>query len=133
MQLHRNRRTFAWAAILTLGLRVLIAAFCHPQSMPSTGQTIDVLLGQMVMCTSHGLQIPADPAIPGPETPPSPDHCPACALVKALAFVALFALVLAWIVSASRPRVAWVRAAGELLPDHLRHGSSRSRAPPIPA
>jgi hypothetical protein len=121
-------------AILALALRVLVPAFCHPQSMPSWPQSVDDPTGQMVMCTSHGLQLPADLAKPGPETPLSaPDHCPACALVKALAFAAFFALVLAWIFATSRPRVAWIRAASDLLPDHLRHGSSRSRAPPFPA
>lgn len=134
MSMRRHRRAFVWLAILALTLRVLVAAFCHPQSMPNSGQTIDDLLGQVIMCTSHGPQSSADPAKPAPETPPpTQDHCPACALVKALAFAAFFALVLAWINSGSRPRAAWVRAAGELLPDHLRHGGNRSRAPPLPA
>ena len=134
MSSRRHRQAFAWLAILALSLRMLVGAFCHPLSMPSSAQTVDDLLAQVVMCTSHGPQSSIDPAKPGPETPPpTADHCPACALVKALALVALVALLLALMLVGARQSSAWVRAAGELLPDHLRHGSNRSRAPPLPA
>lgn len=140
----RHARTFAWLAVLALLVRVLLPVLCH--LVPSSAPVLDEASAGFVMCAAHDGQA-ADGIKPGPAPPPygkpasdrpsptqSPsDHCPACALAKVLVLLVLAGLAVLAALSAPRPARRWCRAAADLLPDHLRSGTVRSRAPPLPA
>ena len=140
---------------------MLAATLCHPELSSGMPRAVDDLIGQLVMCSGHGaavaastvgkampvasaaeVQAPKSPGsgtlssdIPSPELPsrPAGEHCPACAVVQALALLVVVAALSLLTTLPDRPLAPWLRAARELLPDHLRSGSVRSRAPPLPA
>lgn len=125
---------FYISAIVALVLlaKLIAAAICHLPATAKPTLAIDDILGAIVICTSHGAQPLLDDAgnLPDPGTPTS-DHCPACNFVNVLALTFAAALLLLVFPHAAPPRPtgSWFN----LLPDHLRTGSIRSRAPPRPA
>jgi hypothetical protein len=125
-RIRRHRALIAWIALVALLGNLAAGMLCSPQLKPDNSDLPRELLATMVICTSHGEQLPGDDTAP----PPSPP-CQICVAVVAVTLILLVAALLGRLPPA-RPR--WFAIHLVLaVPGILRRDGLGSRAPPLPA
>ncbi len=127
-----GRRWLSWLGVVAVLGNVLAGAICYlpTQARAAAGPVMDDVLGQLVICTSHGAQ----PAATGDQQPAPNDkrgHCSSCTLLASFALAV--ALVFAAIAFPAFTIRYQPRPGLRTLADHLSLGGIRSRAPPLPA
>ena len=126
-----GRRWLSWLGVVAVLSNVLAGAICYlpTQARAAAGAVVDDVLGQLVICTTHGAQ-PAsagDPQSPAPANDKK-SHCTACTLLVTFALAVAFAFAA---ISFPPARVFYQRrTSARTLADHLCLGGIRSRAPP---
>jgi len=137
MERRRERpRVMSWLGVVAVLGNLLASALCMAPAKAVA--SVDDLLGPLVLCTEHGLQVVPGNDAPGGSGGDQRDgggdgkssHCTACTLLVGLAL--LVALVFAAIAFPAR-LVLPFRSSARTLADHLSLGGIRSRAPPLPA
>jgi hypothetical protein len=134
MESRRERpRVMGWLGIVAVLGNLLASVLC--MAPVKAVAPVDDLIGPLVLCTEHGMQV-----VPGNDAPGGSggegqgdgksSHCTACTLLAGLAL--LVAFVFAAIAFPARVVIPF-KSAARTLADHLSLGGIRSRAPPLPA
>ena len=124
----RQRRTWAWLAIVALFGNVFASAFCCAPSFAKKAELVDAVLGTLTLCSSSGTN--SDDGTnqqPGSKAP----HCPVC---LGLTHTAL--LTTPYVLALAIPVPAVARTADidrDASSEPLKLGGLGSRAPPLPA
>jgi hypothetical protein len=102
----------------------VLLVFAPAKAAPS----VDDILGPLIICTSHGVQVIANEGdIPQPADP-SGSHCPACTIVKSYALALVPPLLEFEWPAESVLHIAWSPTRGAV--SQLKLGGIGSRAPP---
>ena len=124
-------RVMGWLGIVAVLGNILASVLCMAPAKAVA--PVDDLLGPLVRCTEHGMQVVPGSDAPGgsggDERDAKSSHCTACTLLAGLALLAAF--VFAAIAFPVRILLPF-RSSARTLADHLSLGGIRSRAPPLP-
>jgi hypothetical protein len=128
-KIRRHRTLIGWIAIVALLSNVVAGLFCSAPSKAGPFDYPQDLLGAMVICTEHGVQMLASGDGEGGKAPGKP--CQLCLAAAAIALLLVFVAL-----GSLLPLPPSRRNAFEFVPTFaggLRRAGLGSRAPPLPA